>query len=344
MKFSASVAMALAPVALARNVRRESPSDLVKRDGHLAAPAPAPVHPPLPGMASGSHETIIIIWANPGGGAATTTINEKVTVTHTVIQEVTQPAAVHPPPAAPVHPPPAEAAPVHPPAVSPPPVHPPPPAEHVPAAAATHTVTVGGPGGLTYQPDQLQANVGDLIIFEFLAQNHTISQSAFATPCDPLAGGMDSGFEFANPNNTVTPPPQVALQVMSPEPMWFYCKQGNHCGQGMVFSVNPTAEKTHALFMAKAIEQKGNGGASPITGGDKAPPAAPAAPPAAPPAAAPPAEFAPGKGQVMPDGSCNCMASCSFSGFPAVGAQGVGASGGYGGALPMNMAAMKMKN
>ena len=48
----------------------------------------------------------------------------------------------------------------------------------------------------------------------------------------------------------------------------FYCAQGPHCGKGMTFSINPTAERTQAMFQAMAIEQNGNGETSPITGGD----------------------------------------------------------------------------
>jgi hypothetical protein len=108
----------------------------------------------------------------------------------------------------------------------------------------------------------------------------------------------------------------------------------------MVFSVNPTAEKTHAMFQAKAIEQKGDGAASPITGGEKAPPAAesPAAPPAGTPSASPDAGGVgnvPGKGQVV-DGSCVCMVSCSASGFPAA-EQGLNARGGVAGTSPSSL-------
>jgi hypothetical protein len=86
------------------------------------------------------------------------------------------------------------------------------------AGGATHSVTVGGPQGLAFDPPQLSANPGDTVIFTFLSQNHTATQSAFDKPCEPLAGGMDSGFQ-ANPNNTINPPPQVAMQVMVSTPL-----------------------------------------------------------------------------------------------------------------------------
>lgn len=77
---------------------------------------------------------------------------------------------------------------------------------------------VGGAAGLVFVPDQIKAAVGDMVVFTFMSQNHTATQSSFAKPCDPLAGGMNSGF-MANPNNTVSPPPQVAMQVMVSDPL-----------------------------------------------------------------------------------------------------------------------------
>ena len=42
-------------------------------------------------------------------------------------------------------------------------------------------------------------------------------------------------------------------------PTGFYCKQrtGTHCGKGMVFSINPSAEKTHDIFKQSAMKQNG---------------------------------------------------------------------------------------
>ncbi|CCT74035.1 uncharacterized protein FFB20_01135 [Fusarium fujikuroi] len=317
---SLAVAAAFAPLTMARFLDFAQPE---RRDHPMPAEAvpaeamPAEAMPagyPLPAeilnghkkVVSGGHKIskteIIIIWANPGAGAETTTINEKVTVTETVTKGGEAVAT--------------------------------------PAAPQQHTVTVGGPGGLVYQPEQLDnIPIGDTVVFEFLSQNHTVSQSGFDKPCALLDGGMDSGF-MPNPNNTVSPPPQVAMQVMVDTPLWFYCKQGNHCGKGMVFSINPTAEKTQAKFKEMAIQQNGDGKATPITGGDAAP-----APPAEskPAEAAPPAPAAPeatgvvpGKGTIGGDGSCVCMVSCSAGGFPAQ-AQGINSFGGMGGAMPYKL-------
>jgi plastocyanin len=140
-----------------------------------------------------------LIWAYPGGDSTTTIIHEKVTVTQTVT------AGAHP-----------TEIPMHDGVTTTIMEH---ETATVPAAGASHTVTVGGPGGLIFQPDQLHnVPVGDTIIFEFLSQNHTVTQSPFDTPCDAIPDGMDSGF-MANPNNTVVPPPQVAMQVMGEAPL-----------------------------------------------------------------------------------------------------------------------------
>jgi hypothetical protein len=365
MKFSSTLAVALAPLALARNVRKDvTPRSLIEGRA-LALANGMKGH----GITARSQTEVIVIWVNPGGGAQTTAINEQVTViTHPAATghpaaappahpaPAAPPAHEAPPAAAPAHPappaheaPPAAAPPAHEAPAAAPPAHEAPPAAHPTAeapptttehvAAATHTVKVGGPGGLTFQPDQLQGvPVGDMVVFEFLSQNHTVTQSPFDTPCDAMDGGMDSGFQ-ANPNNTVVPAPQVAMQVMTDKPLWFYCKQGNHCGTGMVFSINPTAAKTQAMFQALAIKQKGTGKETPITGGAPITPpeGGAAAPPAAPPAAAPPAAapgVVPGQG-VIEGGACKCVVQCNAGSFAAPN-QGLGAVGGVGGSMPMN--------
>lgn len=92
------------------------------------------------------------------------------------------------------------------------------PAAAAPAAATTHQVTVGGAQGLIYSPSEVKAAIGDMVVFTFMAANHTVTQSTFDQPCVAMAGGMDSGFQ-ANPDNTVNPPPQVAMQVMVDTPL-----------------------------------------------------------------------------------------------------------------------------
>ena len=89
--------------------------------------------------------------------------------------------------------------------------------------ANTHTVLVGGEAGLVFVPESLSASVGDTVHFVFLSQNHTVTQSTFDTPCKKMDGGIDSGF-MPNPDNSVVPPPMMAVQVTTEKPL---CKSSS---------------------------------------------------------------------------------------------------------------------
>jgi plastocyanin len=196
------------------------------------------------------------------------------------------------------------------------------------AAAATHTVVVGGTAGLVYTPDTIAAAVGDMVIFEFQSNNHTATQSAFTTPCEKLAGGVDSGF-MPNINNTVNPAPQMAMQVTVATPIWFYCRQSGHCGKGMTFSINPTMNKTQADFQQMAIQQNGTGSTAVIAGG-AAKSSATTVSVAAATSTASTGTIVAGSGTVVGD-SCSCSCLCGVAAFPNAAVQGIGAFGGLPG-------------
>jgi len=359
MKASAALSLCIAPLALAKAVHNVYPAharrshNIEAREqgskvsvsasvGSNSVSGLSPAELQLLGLSGvGITESavsqVIIIWVNGGGGAATTVVNSQATTTVTVQEGAATSVAAGGESAAATTATEATAA-----------------TSVVAAAGATHTVTVGGAAaGLAFDPPSVAAAIGDMVIFTFLSMNHTATQSAFATPCEPLAGGMDSGFQ-PNPNNTVNPPPQVAMQVMVDTPLWFFCKQSGHCGKGMTFSINPTADKTQALFQSMAIAQNGTGTGSVITGGDAAAPAASAEASTASAgeaaaatsvtatvageatatesaaAAAETSGIAVGTGQIGADGSCSCAVVCNVGPFPAV-AQGAGAFGGLSG-------------
>ncbi|KAI1202005.1 Cupredoxin [Nemania serpens] len=322
MKYLAALSLAMAPLAMAKVVRNVYPVEA--RDGHLKKGTQV-----LEGgnaiAVEASNTQIIIVWVNPGAGAETTTINKAVTVTQTVtagaadttVGTATIPAGV---------------------------------TTTVAGTGATHSVQVGGSAGLAYSPSEIKAAVGDMVVFTFMSQNHTVTQSSFDKPCDPLAGGMNSGFN-PNPNNTVVPAPQVAMQVITDKPTWFYCAQMGHCGKGMVFSINPSAAKTQAIFQAMAIQQKGQGAGSAITGnatdsagsnsgannGSNNGAAATDAASGATKTADAGSAIQTGTGQLVA-GACVCAVTCGAGSFPDVNVQGVGHFGGVPGSLPANMA------
>ncbi|KAG6896824.1 hypothetical protein C0992_005865 [Termitomyces sp. T32_za158] len=122
------------------------------------------------------------------------------------------------------------------------------------AYAVDHLVTVGNNGSLAFFPSSLNVSAGDNVIFEFRAKNHSVTQSSFAIPCSPLPDGSNSGFQAVT---TTTPPfPRWNITISNTStPFWFYCAQTNpivHCNSGMVFAINPTADKSFNAFQAAA--------------------------------------------------------------------------------------------
>jgi len=138
--------------------------------------------------------------------------------------------------------------------------------------SADHVVVVGGPNGLVYTPSNITANPGDTVTFQFMATNHTATQSSFAKPCGKLAltstsgqVGFDSGFMPVGASTTTAP--TYTIQVNDTKPIWVYCRQSGHCGKGMVFSVNaPSTGNTFAAFQAAAIAQNGTSSSSSTPG------------------------------------------------------------------------------
>jgi hypothetical protein len=124
---------------------------------------------------------------------------------------------------------------------------------------------------LTFSPSNIAANVGDLIVFEFRQKNHTATASSFDQPCRPLSAtsttgetGWDSGFMPVPEGATGFP--TYSVLVNDTKPIWAYCRQGNHCGQGMVFAANAveTGPKNFAAYQALAKQINGTGGGTSI--------------------------------------------------------------------------------
>lgn len=121
--------------------------------------------------------------------------------------------------------------------------------------ATNYTVLVGANSNLTFEPTSLSGvNQGDMIAFQFVSKNHSVTQSTFAAPC--TAAGVDSGFQ-AVANTTTDSFPTWSFTVENASaPLWFFCAQTTpavHCQAGMVFAINPTQAKSFDAFKAAAI-------------------------------------------------------------------------------------------
>jgi plastocyanin len=92
------------------------------------------------------------------------------------------------------------------------------------------------------------------VTFTFQQKNHTVTQSSFASPCTPLEGGFDSGFQFVAADVINGPFPAASLVIEDTDPVWIYCRQRvptSHCAAGMVFAINP-GDGQLAAFQAAA--------------------------------------------------------------------------------------------
>ncbi len=110
---------------------------------------------------------------------------------------------------------------------------------------------------MQFVPDRVNAEVGDVVDYDFLTQSHSLTQSKFLTSCT-YNGGFDTTLNQSNPRN-ISNPFVIPFEVTTQKPQWFYCKQlgpPNHCCKGMVFGLNP-ANKIDQ-FIENAINQNGN--------------------------------------------------------------------------------------
>ncbi|KAM0431859.1 hypothetical protein ACHAPT_005111 [Fusarium lateritium] len=138
----------------------------------------------------------------------------------------------------------------------------------IPAALAAdkvHVVKVGN-GGLSFEPSDLKAAVGDVVEFHFYKGSHSVAQSSFDKPCEPLnstsffSGDFDVTDKVSDEVFSVT--------VDSEAPIWYYCAVPGHCQGGMVGVVNApsngqrtlAAYKKAAADTDESVEPKSTGG------------------------------------------------------------------------------------
>ncbi|KAK0613340.1 Cupredoxin [Immersiella caudata] len=149
----------------------------------------------------------------------------------------------------------------------------------VASAQRVTVVRVAQNGSLTYTPNDIRVNVGEMVQFQFAAGNHTVTQSTFDQPCQPISmhsnvTGFHSGFVPAAASAAQNQMSIFTINVTNTNPMWIYCAQGRHCENGMVMVINaPTAAGTnrtlanHRALAAQANTVVPGGGLAPGGGG-----------------------------------------------------------------------------
>lgn len=110
----------------------------------------------------------------------------------------------------------------------------------------THSV-VAGRGGLKFDPDNIVAEIGEVVEFHFTPRNHSVVESSFGNPCQPKdATSFFSGFFPVAEGQS---PEVFQIVVKDKNPIWFYCAQntGNHCQAGMTGVVNQRFDSQFTL-------------------------------------------------------------------------------------------------
>ncbi|EER26916.1 hypothetical protein D8B26_005523 [Coccidioides posadasii str. Silveira] len=134
-----------------------------------------------------------------------------------------------------------------------------------------HVVQVSdNEGALKFYPDDLQVELGEMVQFQFHPKNHSIVQSTFDRPCEPMSrstpgmAGIRSGFMPVEADSEMMP--VFTIMVNDTKPMWFYCGQGKHCQNGMVMAINAVAGSNRTVEAYRALAAKAdsspNGGPS----------------------------------------------------------------------------------
>lgn len=132
-------------------------------------------------------------------------------------------------------------------------------------SATNYDVTVGGLDSsgnpvLKFNPEFVNAVVGDSVTFHFQQKNHSVVQTSFNDVCHPLLDTTTYQPVFQTQFHPVADtdtdfPTEVYNVTDTSKPLWFFCSQTLHCGKGMIFSINcpSTGTNTLANFEAAAL-------------------------------------------------------------------------------------------
>ncbi|KAK3955779.1 hypothetical protein QBC32DRAFT_16024 [Pseudoneurospora amorphoporcata] len=119
-----------------------------------------------------------------------------------------------------------------------------------------HVVKVGENEKLEFVPETLKAAVGDTVEYQFFSKNHSVVQSSFDKPCQPLEDGFFSGFvPTSSPKEASRT--TFTINIKDTKPRWVYCSQGSHCQSGMVHGINVESKKMDE-YKREAAKAKAN--------------------------------------------------------------------------------------
>ncbi|POR37859.1 Uncharacterized protein TPAR_01950 [Tolypocladium paradoxum] len=146
-------------------------------------------------------------------------------------------------------------------------------------ATVVHVVRVGknpmnNQTDLKFYPEKITAKPGEVVQFQFLTGNHTVTQSTFDKPCvrisstNSSAAGVFSSFLAVADSAPLGQIPVFDVTVNDTNPLWFFCGQGPHCqrGMAMVINENTSANSSRSLENYKNLAKAAVDGAAGIPG------------------------------------------------------------------------------
>ncbi|KAH8805326.1 hypothetical protein F5884DRAFT_678114, partial [Xylogone sp. PMI_703] len=120
-----------------------------------------------------------------------------------------------------------------------------------------------GASGLTFTPDSVTANVGDVLRFQMF-NTHSVAEGDFSNACQPVASSpFFSGVIAGGATGNTT----FSVIVNSTDPIWYYCTVGKHCPAGMVGVINPPADLTIDEYKSAAKNATSIGAPATVGGG-----------------------------------------------------------------------------
>ncbi|KAF2622212.1 hypothetical protein BU25DRAFT_352701 [Macroventuria anomochaeta] len=150
-------------------------------------------------------------------------------------------------------------------------------AQALTASAATMMVTVAANNKFQFTPNSVTAQPGDMVAFNFVAQNHSVASSTANNPCQPEKnaifsdfqpipgnpngspnGGGNAGGKNKNNNRQAGNTPMFMVPITDTDPIYIYCSQAQHCQQGMVMVINPPNGNAVTQYQNKAAQANNN--------------------------------------------------------------------------------------
>ncbi|PNS13824.1 DNA-directed RNA polymerase III subunit rpc1 [Sphaceloma murrayae] len=125
---------------------------------------------------------------------------------------------------------------------------------------ATHTVNVGKADHI-FEPNNLRAEVGDTVVFEFYPLNHSVVRADYRYPCVPYetSGSKRQGFYsgFFPVDRIGDDMPQWNITIKDTLPIFYYCSAPGSCiNYGMIGAINPnsSAQVSEQQTLARAAK------------------------------------------------------------------------------------------